>query len=165
MSRVCQWFIPVLPPTLIPRVFLSGPLTLEFYLDLVFFFSVFICVQRILMNFSAPRNITHSPLFFSKNILDISFYVLFCYFHPVRYLLDWTEHCVTRQKEEEKSQYFTSYSIFEQCTKPSSKHKFNIFLALKSRATDKQIYIARALLFASPFDIVLRLAENDKRKT
>ena len=61
--------------------------------------------------FQLPENITHSPLFFHKNNLDISFDVLFCYFHPVRYLLDWTEHCVTRQRRR-KSQYFTSYSIF-----------------------------------------------------
>ena len=61
--------------------------------------------------FQLPENITHSPLFFHKNNLDISFDVLFCYFHPVRYLLDWTEHCVRRQRRR-KSQYFTSYSIF-----------------------------------------------------
>ena len=141
----------------------------EFYLDLVFSFSVFICVQRILMNFPTPRkHHTLTTFFFIKNILDISFDVLFCYFHPVRYLLDWTEHCVTRQRRRKITIFYLLLYIFEQCTKPSSKHKFNIFLAFKSRATDKQIYIeyiSRALLFASPFDIVLRLAENDKRKT
>ena len=103
---------PCLPAYLDPACSYQDLSHFEFYLDLVFSFSVFICVQRILMNFPTPRkHHTLTTFFFIKNILDISFDVLFCYFHPVRYLLDWTEHCVRRQRRR-KSQYFTSYSIF-----------------------------------------------------
>ena len=78
MSRVCQWFIPVSPPTLIPRVFLSGPLTLWVLSRLGLLLFSFHLRSAYLDELSNSQKTSHTHHFFFIKIIWT--FLLTCFF-------------------------------------------------------------------------------------